>query len=472
MAILRSTLQIPKSLPRPRSPNVAMHSPRLPSVFLPPTNRSMRDLDRSFFQKIIPIAAATVFDDRNISAVRGEIQRAGNSLGVSSLKAIVVDETVPGGRKYPKTWSPTIAELVEKKLVGIRPYDLKLTYEDWSMHNILDATLPEFEEDDKETPAGFSLVGHVAHLNLREQYLPYKHLIGQVLLDKNPNVRTVINKTEDVGSTNPYRTFRYEVLAGPDDMDVTVSFSGCDFRFNFAKVYWNPRLHTEHERLISRFREGEAVCDVMAGVGPFAVPSGKKRVFVSANDLNPDSNAGLNYAIKKNKVEDFVTADCMDGREFIRRATKELAGRDTMVIVPQRTMMPRQRQRRSKSPPWKASVRVLKAPKTFQHYVMNLPASAVEFLDAFKGTYAGRSKEFTPYTETKLPMVHVYCFSEQKETEEGDRVAVCELVSKHLGHRILPSTPDTEIHFVRKVSPKKCMFCASFRLPPEIAFAE
>ncbi|KAF7505410.1 hypothetical protein GJ744_000956 [Endocarpon pusillum] len=443
----------------------------------------MRVLDRSFFQKIIPIAAATVFDDRNISAVRGQIQCEGSSLGVSSIKSIVVDETVPGGRKCmllrpgivavdPKTWSPTIAELVEKKLVGLRPYDLKLTYDDWSMHNILDATLPEFEEDEKETPAGFALVGHVAHLNLREQYLPYKHLIGQVLLDKNPTVRTVINKTEDVGSTSPYRTFRYEVLAGPDDMDVTVSFSDCDFSFNFAKVYWNPRLNTEHERLISRFREGEAVCDVMAGVGPFAVPSGKKRVFVAANDLNPDSAESLNYAIKKNRVGEFVTADCMDGREFIRRATKELAGRDTTVAIPQRTKTPRQRRRRSKSPPRKAPGRVLKAPKTFQHYVMNLPASAVEFLDAFKGTYAGRSKEFTPYTATKLPMIHVYCFSEEKETEEGNQVAVCELVSKHLGHRILPNTPDTEIHFVRKVSPKKCIFCASFRLPPEIAFAE
>lgn len=33
----------------------------------------------------------------------------------------------------PKTWSPAIAELVEKKLVQLRPYDLKLTYDDWSM---------------------------------------------------------------------------------------------------------------------------------------------------------------------------------------------------------------------------------------------------------------------------------------------------------------------------------------------------
>lgn len=230
----------------------------------------------------------------------------------------------------------------------------------------------------------------IAHLNLREQYLPYKHLIGQILLDKNPNVRTVINKIEDVGSTNPYRTFPYEVLAGPDDMDVTVSFADCQFCFNFAKVYWNPRLNTEHERLISKFQEGEAVCDVMAGVGPFAVPAGKKRVFVSANDLNPDCNIGLKYAIKKNKVADFVTADCMDGRLFIKKATEELLMRRRTVVIPQKGETARHQ--RTKSSASKTSSRVFTCPNSFLHYVMNLPASAVEFLDAFRGLYAGRSK--------------------------------------------------------------------------------
>lgn len=40
----------------------------------------------------------------------------------------------------------------------------------------------------------------------------------------------------------------------------------------------------------------------MAGVGPFAVPAGKKGVFVWANDLNPDSIASMRDAITRNKV--------------------------------------------------------------------------------------------------------------------------------------------------------------------------
>ena len=141
-----------------------------------------------------------------------------------------------------------------------------------------------------------------AHLNLREQFLPYKELIAQVILDKNPGIRTVINKIDNVGEESEYRTFNFELLAGVLDTNVEVHEANCAFRFDYSKVYWNSRLETEHRRLVDKFQPGEAICDVMAGVGPFAVPAGKKRCFVWANDLNPESHASLAEAVEKNKV--------------------------------------------------------------------------------------------------------------------------------------------------------------------------
>ena len=112
----------------------------------------------------------------------------------------------------------------------------------------------------------------------------------------------MINKIDDVGTQSEFRTFEYEVLAGPDNMNVELSEGDCTFRFDYSKVYWNSRLQTEHKRLVDLFNPGEVVCDVMAGVGPFAVPAGKKGVFVWANDLNPDSVASMRDAIERNKV--------------------------------------------------------------------------------------------------------------------------------------------------------------------------
>jgi tRNA (guanine37-N1)-methyltransferase len=139
-------------------------------------------------------------------------------------------------------------------------------------------------------------------LNLREPYFPYKEIIAQVIVDKNPSIRTVINKIDDVGAENEFRTFNYEVLAGPDDMNVEISEAGCVFKFDYSTVYYNTKLGTEHQRLVDLFKPGEVVADVMAGVGPFAVPAGKKQVFVWANDKNPESYKYLEEAIKRNKV--------------------------------------------------------------------------------------------------------------------------------------------------------------------------
>jgi len=132
-------------------------------------------------------------------------------------------------------------------------------------------------------------------------------VIAQVLLDKNPTVRTVINKVDDVGTASVFRTFQYEVLAGPDDLNVEIREEECVFRFDYSKVYWNSRLNTEHKRLVHSFQPGEVVCDVMAGVGPFAIPAGKKGVFVWANDLNPDSYESMKDAVARNKVCTFTS---------------------------------------------------------------------------------------------------------------------------------------------------------------------
>ena len=121
-------------------------------------------------------------------------------------------------------------------------------------------------------------------------------------MDKNSIIRTVINKVDRVGTHDEYRTFQYELLAGDASLDVEVRELDCTFRFDYSKVYWNTRLNTEHKRLVSMFSPGEAICDVMAGVGPFAVPAGRKQVFVWANDLNPKSYESLVEAISINKV--------------------------------------------------------------------------------------------------------------------------------------------------------------------------
>lgn len=315
----------------------------------------------------------------------------------------------------------------------------------------------------------------LVHLNLRDQYLPYRHLIAQILLDKNPHARTVINKTEDVGSHSQFRTFPFEILAGDKDTNVVLKEQDCEFRFDFSRVYWNSRLDTEHRRLVEKFSQGQLVCDVMAGVGPFAIPAGRKKIFVWANDLNPYGWEVMEEAIRRNKVKEFVKAFNTDGRDFIRRSAREFLEHraEKVAITPKGRADRRQRQGRS------PERQILVRPPTVDHYVMNLPATAIEFLDAFIGSFAGKESLFEPHTDRKLPMIHVYCFSGHSDNVRNEHIDICQRISDRMGFTMTPddtiggtgnSERELEIYNVRLVSPQKQMFCASFRLPREVAF--
>lgn len=216
--------------------------------------------------------------------------------------------------------SPITVEKIKEYNISIQPYVLHLDYKFWKTDDILRAVLPE--DLISEIPTGFAQAGHVAHLNLRDEFKPYGSLIGQVILDKNSKVETVVDKVDTIDTK--FRTFKMNVLAGKDDLQVEQSESGCRFKFDFSKVYWNSRLNTEHERLINQFKPRDVVGDVFAGVGPFAVPAGKKDVLVLANDLNPESFKYLKENIILNHTDSFVKAFNLDGREFIRNSPRLL----------------------------------------------------------------------------------------------------------------------------------------------------
>lgn len=271
-------------------------------------------LNKAAFSKTVNIAAASILDNKNISRIRQSLAKHSDILPLERLSVIQPDpdaSLAAQGRKClllkptispkePETWGPRVSELVRKGEVGLVHFHLRLDYDYWTSRDVLISLLPEELHDD--IPGGFNTAGHVAHLNLRDQHLLYKQLIGQVIVEKNQHIRTVINKTDNVGTESEFRTFGYEVLAGPDDLNVEVNENGCVFKFDYSKVYWNSKLEKEHTRLIRLFEPGEVVCDVMAGIGPFAVPAGKRGVFVWANDYNPESYKYLQDAISKNKV--------------------------------------------------------------------------------------------------------------------------------------------------------------------------
>ena len=356
--------------------------------------------------------------------------------------------------------------------------EMKLTYEDYTVDQTLSQLLPIEYVSKQEIPSAFETAGHLAHLNLPDHMIPYKYIIGKVIFDKNqPRIRTVVNKIGTI--QNAYRTFPMEILAGykgEDVFEVQIREGGCVFHLNFAQVYWNSRLQFEHGRLVEciasnlRKKRSQAnvrddgdkkkmhlnstvttdmsvlsstqspliVADVMAGVGPFAIPLASlyENIVVHANDLNPKSFEYLQKNATVNKCVSQLKSSNLDGRAFIHALNKE-----------------------------RVKVR---------HFIMNLPASAIEFLDAFRGWSVDLD-------EDARPMVHVYCF-ETKNEEESRRNAIqrckaalgCALEeNKGIANGVAGDREaDVSIHIVRDVAPNKNMLCVSFLLPCAVANLE
>jgi tRNA (guanine37-N1)-methyltransferase len=300
------------------------------------------------------------------------------------------------------------------------PFDLQLGYEHVSMDLVLKRLLP----DGVVPPVSFEVAGDLAHFNLRDECLPFKELIGQVVRDKNPRIRTVVNKIGQIQTQ--FRTFPLEVIAGEPNFNVEVSESGCRFQFDFSRVYWNSRLGGEHVKLVELFAKGDIVYDMFAGVGPFAIPAAKKGCVVLANDLNPASYEALVANRELNKARS-LTAFNMDARDFVRQH-----------VTPQ--------------------------PRVQSHVIMNLPAMGPEFCDCFRGVFANKLAAAAD-APVVLPLIHCYGF-----TKESDyQAALFARIADALGVDQMP--PDATCRYVREVAPEKRMICVTFRLPRDIATA-
>lgn len=426
---LTSAIKFQKSILRKRHYYRIMDCKEL----LPPKHvRLMTILDRDQFRKTVSLP---VLDLTNIKIYSVLPHLKNILLKMQRLKP--VQSTEDGSTKVllqpvaVKSWDD-IPDAVHSFGITedrLKWQDFELTYDNWKAEEILKSVLPE----DQETLSSFSRIGHIVHLNLKEHLLPYKKLIGEVMMDKQSNCRTVINKCETIDNT--FRNFQIELLCGEPDFKVKVKENGTEFEFDFSTVYWNPRLCTEHERIVKLLCPGDILYDVFAGVGPFSVPAGKTKCTVLANDLNPESFKWLKANILRNKVTHWVSAFNKDGRDFINNEIKnDLVSR------------------------WRNN-----EPKNYKiHITMNLPAMAVEFLDSFCGLL-NNIEEVVPHPI--YPIVHVYCFAKGVNTSDIAR----KMVEDNLGFPLSDNLDG--IYFVRNVAPYKDMYRISFYLTSEILTA-
>jgi len=435
-------------------------------------------LDKSAFRKSLSVLGARVSPEKTRILLKAP-ELKNSLMDLPKIRSVVSDPTHPDGdrlvllRMSEKADIPVEAqEFLSKEAKGLVQYIVNLDYDYWTAEECLHSFLPQELRDG--APTGFAMTGHIAHVNLNDEYLPYKHIIGQLILDKNKKVKTVVNKLNTID--NQFRFFKMELVAGLPDYVVEHHESGCRFTFDFTQVYWNSRLHTEHDRLVQLFKPDDVIADGFAGVGPFAVPAARKGCAVLGNDLNPNSAKYLLKNVQDNRVTDLVRVSCEDGRDFIRASVSRVYDNPFPAYNAPPASRVQEEKERKRLQKLAAQGNPIPAPalvenhkplrQRISHFVMNLPDSAIQFLDAFRGLLNDAEGRNLRGMYEEMPMVHCHCFTRELEPEKAE-IDIRQRVEERIGHHL---TGETSLHLVRSVAPNKEMYCISFRLPREVAF--
>jgi len=233
-------------------------------------------------------------------------------------------------------------------------------------------------------PQAFDIIGDIVVIDIPPQLKPYQNTIGEAILQTQKNVVAVLGKAGDINGV--FRVRDYDFIAGEHKTKTVHKEFGCQYHVDIAKAYFSPRLSHEHERVAALVQDGETVVDLFAGVGPFSVLIGKRnpKGKVYAVDLNPDAVELLTVNIRANKVENHVFPILADAREI---AATKLRG-------------------------------------TADRVIMNLPETAIDFVDAACNAIKPRGG-----------VVHFYGFVRSPGTIENLKQRFSELVEKN-GRRV------------------------------------
>jgi tRNA (guanine37-N1)-methyltransferase len=277
-----------------------------------PKSSTCIKISKKHGQKIIALASKLELIDKSL-----EIEREQESLCIPLARQLGEKDLAMLKKDAPEIQSSkalfTEKELPKENLIQVLENKLPLN---------LIAILPQ----------ALDVIGDIAIIDIPSELKSRENIIGEAILQTHKNIKTVLAKAGAISGT--YRVREYDFIAGDQKTQTIHKEFGCRYHVDVSKAYFSPRLSHEHERVASLVQNGETVVDLFAGVGPFSILIAKKNptVKVYAVDLNPEAVKLLRVNVRVNKVENHVLPVLGDSRQIASSKLKGVADRVIMNL--------------------------------------------------------------------------------------------------------------------------------------------
>lgn len=155
------------------------------NVLPPSTVRGMKVLDKTSFKKTVQVPVLRIPSSRISELGKCLNKKMFKVIGVKPIAELPSEKNIKllllDPVKCPSVDSFTDEEKTlllktEVDLDSWQYHDIELSYENWTHSEVLRAILPK--ESDGIT--GFSSVGHILHLNLKDDVMEFKDIIGNI----------------------------------------------------------------------------------------------------------------------------------------------------------------------------------------------------------------------------------------------------------------------------------------------------
>ena len=166
----------------------------------------------------------------------------------------------------------------------------------------------------------YEMVGDIAVLTAVDLTGENEQLVARALMNLHKNIKVVAKRVSPVEGV--FRKRKMKIIAGENRTETMHKENGCRYKLDLEKVYFNPRLATERNRVASQVQRSgeEEIIDMFAGVGPFSIQIAKRapQSHVTAIDANPDA---IRYLIENIELNGVRNVEAIEGdiREIYER---------------------------------------------------------------------------------------------------------------------------------------------------------